>query len=105
MYARACQSSPWIGRDDPLTAHTIFTPFPSNTPNINKQEYKDFPEILPFIAATPAAAILERPVVDRAPVPKWGFMDGRVLLIGDAVRVYSFAWENGGVVIALDYGD
>lgn len=53
---------------------------------MQNQEYKDFPEILPFMEATPAAAILERPVVDRAPIKNWGFLDGRLLLIGDAVR-------------------
>lgn len=59
-----------------------------NNEKTTKQEYADFPEILPFITATPATAILERPVVDRAPVPQWGFLDGRVLLIGDAVRCF-----------------
>lgn len=49
------------------------------------QEYADFPEILGMIKATKADDILERPVIDRPPVYKWGF--GRVLLIGDAVRV------------------
>ena len=48
---------------------------------------------MPFIEATPAGAILERPVVDRAPIKNWGFLDGRLLLIGDAVR---FGLGRGG---------
>jgi hypothetical protein len=54
------------------------------------QHYADFPEILPLIEATDPKEILERPVLDRAPIKRWAF--GRTMLIGDAV---------GGVGVCL----
>jgi hypothetical protein len=50
------------------------------------RQYSDFPEICGMIRATKAEDILERPVADRPPIYCWGF--GRVLLIGDAVRIW-----------------